>query len=100
MCKVFTQILPCGILPALSQHISRASELGILENQCCLGCLPQDIPERLLDDYGFKMLSQILPMLIGYNFFQTLTTRIVESVLLGLARDLFMQRPRYVYVCI
>jgi hypothetical protein len=65
MCKLFTEILPHGILPALSQHISRASdsELGIFENQYCLGCLPQDIPETLLDLDGFKMLSQILPKL-------------------------------------
>jgi hypothetical protein len=99
MCRVFTQILPCGILPALSQHISRVSELGIFENQCCLGCLPQDIPKRLLDDHGFEVLSQILPMLIGQSFFQTLTTRILESVLFGMVCDLFMQRPRYACIC-
>ena len=98
MCKLFTQILPCGILPALSQHISRASELGIFENQCCLGCLPQDIPERLLDDHGFEVLSLILPTLIGQSFFQTLITRTIESMLLGLACDLFMQQPRYVCI--
>ena len=98
VCKVFTQILPCGILPALSQYISRAGELGIFENQYCLGCLPQDIPETLLDDHGFEMLSQILPMLIGQIFFQTLTTRIVESVLFGMTRDLFMERSRYVCI--
>jgi hypothetical protein len=100
MCKVFTQILPCGILPALSQYISRASELGIFENHCCLGCLQGDIPERLLDDHGFEVLSLILPMLLGQNFFQTLITGIVESVLLGMACDLFVQQPRYVYICI
>ena len=96
MCKVFTGILPCGILPALSQHISRASQLGIFENQCCLGCLPRDVPETLLDAHGFEVLSQILPMLTGQNFFQTLTTRMLESMLLGMARDLFMQSR---YVC-
>ena len=92
---VFTQILPCGILPALSQHISRASELGIFENQHCLGCLPRDVPETLLDVNGFEVLSQILPMLTGQNFFQALSTRMVESVLLGMARDSSMR-----YVCI
>jgi len=97
MCKVFTRILPCGVLPVLSQHISRASELGIFENQCCLGCLPRDVPETLLDVNGFEVLSHILPMLIGQSFFQTLTTRMVESVLLGMARDSSMQ---YVCICI
>jgi len=97
MCKLFTEILPRGILPALSQHISLASELGIFENQYCLGCLPQDIPETLLRLHGFMMLSQILPMLIGQTFFQTLTTGIVESTLLGMVHDLFM---RYVCICI
>jgi hypothetical protein len=96
MFKVFTGILPCGILPVLNQHISRASELGIFKNQCCLGCLPRDVPETLLDVHGFEVLSQILPKLIGQKFFQTLTTRIVESVLFGMARDLFMQ-SRYVF---
>jgi len=99
MCKVFIGILPCGILPVLSQHISRASELGISENRCCLGCLPRDVPETVLDVHGFEVLSQILPKLIGQNFFQTLTTIMVESVLFGMARDLFMQ-PRYVNICI
>jgi len=97
MCKVFTKILPCGILPALSQHISWASELGIFENQHCLGCLPRDIPEKLLDFYDFSVLSQILPMLTARSFFQTLSTRMVESMLLGMAGDLFM---RYVYICV
>jgi len=97
MCKVFTQILPCGILPALSQHISRASELGIFENQYCLGCLPRDIPEALLAINGFGRLSQILPMLTGQIFFQTLTTSMVESMLLGMAQNLSMM---YVCICI
>lgn len=53
-CKVFTGILPCGTLPALSQHISRASKLGIFENRYCLGCLSGDVtPETLLDVHGF-----------------------------------------------
>ena len=95
--KVFTQILPCGILPALSRNISRASKLGIVENQYCLGCLPRDVPEMLLDLSYFEVLSQILPMLTSQSFFQTLTTRMVECVLLGLARDLSM---RYVGIWI
>jgi hypothetical protein len=97
MHKLFTKILPCGILPALSQRISRTSELGIFENQYCARCLLQDIPETLLDVNGFEVLSQILPMLTGQNFFQTLTTSMVESTLLGMARDLFM---RYACICI
>jgi len=86
MCKAFTEILLCGILPALRQHISRASELGIFENQQCLACLPRDIPEFLSDFNGFELLFQILPMFSSQNFFQTLTTRMVESMLLGIAR--------------
>ena len=97
MWKVFTEILPCGILPALSQSITRASELGIFENQQCLGCLPQDIPEMLLDFNGFEVLSQILPMITGQSFFRILTTRIVESMLLRMARGLSL---RYVCICI
>lgn len=96
MCKVFTEILPCGVLPALSQHISRASELGIFEKQCCLGCLPRDVPETLLSNLShFEELSQILPMFTGQSLFQTLTTGVVESVLLGMALSM-----RYVCICI
>ena len=99
MCKLFTEIVPCGILPALSQHISRASELGIFENQYCFGCLPRDIPETLLDLAGFAVLSQILPMITGQSFFQTLTTKMVESMLLGMARGLSLRYvTRYVFV--
>ena len=73
MHEVFTKILLGGILPAVSQHISRASELGIFENHYCLGCLPQDIPDMLLDsNFDFEVLSRILPMLTSQNFFQTL----------------------------
>jgi hypothetical protein len=97
MHKVFTQILPCAILPALSQHISRASEPGIFENQHCLGCLPRDIPAKLLDFNDFELLFQILPMLTDQSFFQTLATRMVELVLLNMAQDLFMW---YVCICI
>ena len=90
MCKVFTRILPCGILPALSRHISRASELGIFENQYCLNCLPgpRDAPETMLGVNGFETLSQILPIVTGQSFFQNLTTRMVESMLLAMARNL------------
>ena len=94
MRKIFTQVLPCGILPALNQCISRASKLGIFENPYCL---PRDAPETLLDFTEFEVLSQILPMLTDQNFFQTLTTRMVESVMLGMAQGLFM---RYVCICI
>jgi hypothetical protein len=90
MCKIFTETVPCGILPALSQYISQASELGIFENQYCLGCLPRDVPETLLHFHYFGLLSQILPMLTGQSFFQTLTTRMVESVLLGMARNSYI----------
>ena len=51
----------------------------------------------LLDLSYFEVLSQILPMLTSQSFFQTLTTRMVECVLLGLARDLSM---RYVGIWI
>ena len=91
MCKVFTGILPCAILPALSQHISwasKVSERGIFGNQYCLGCLQRDIPETLFGTDDFEVLSQILPMLTGQNFFQALSTNMVESMLLGLAQDL------------
>ena len=94
MCKIFTEILPCGILPALNQHISRASELGIFENQYCLGCLPRDVPETLLSYLSrFEELSQVLPMFTRQSLFQNFTTRVVESVLLGMALSMR-------YVCI
>jgi hypothetical protein len=97
MCKLFTEILPCGILPALSQHISQASELGIFENQYCLGCLPRDIPATgmLLGLGDFMAQSQILPTFTSQSFFQTLTTSMVESTLLGIMVRLIM---RYVFV--
>ena len=99
MHEVFTKILLGGILPAVSQHISRASELGIFENHYCLGCLPQDIPDMLLDsNFDFEVLSRILPMLTSQNFFQTLCTRVVESVLLGMVWDLSILG--YVCICI
>ena len=96
---IFTKILLGGILPAVSQHISRASELGIFENHYCLGCLPRDIPDMFLDSNSdFEMLSRILPMLTGQDFFQTLSTRVVEAVLLGMVQD--FSRQGYVCICI
>ena len=89
MRKVFTAILPHGILPALSQHILRASELGIFENQICLKCLRYDVPESLLGLNDFEVLSQILPMFTG------LSTGMIESVLLESVRALCR---RYVFV--
>ena len=89
MDKIFTEILPRGILPALSQHISWASKLGIFENQDCFGCLRYSVPKRLLDLKDFEVLSQILPMFTG------LSTILVESVLLGRVHQLF--RMQYVF---
>ena len=94
MCEVFTEILPCGVLPALSQHISRVNELGIFENQICLGCFFESHPGTEWTR-NFELLFQILPILRGQNFFQVLSTRMVESALLRVARDLSEE-----YVCI
>jgi len=98
MCKLFTEILPCGILPALSQHISQVSELGIFENQYCLGCLPRDVPATgmLLGLGDFLVQSQILPMFTSQSFFQAFSTSMVESTLLGIMVCLIM---RYVCIC-
>jgi hypothetical protein len=85
MYKVFTEILPRGILPALSQQISRASKkLGIFESKSCLRCLQDhDVPEKLdLDD--LEVLCRIVRMCTDSNFFQILCTRLVEFMLLGL----------------
>jgi len=95
MRKVFTEILPCGVLPVLSQHISHASALATVEIQYCLGCLRQDGPDQLMNLDSFGVLSPILPMLTGEKFFKTLTTRMIESVLLGMVHKLFML---YVFV--
>ena len=54
------------------------------------------MPERLLDYRDFGMLSQILPMLTDQNFFQTLTTRMIESALLGIIRELSLDM--YVFI--
>jgi len=96
MSKAFTEILPCGILPALSQHISRASEMGNFESQYCLGCPPRDIPE-MFNSQDFHELSEILTMCTGQKFFPTLSTRIVESTLLAMPRD-SLTIPGYVFL--
>jgi len=90
MCKVFTEILRSGILPALGQHISRTSKLGIFENPNCLRC-QQEIPEGLLSDYDFETLIGILPMCATQNSFQTFCTRVIESTLLEMVRTLSME---------
>ena len=54
------------------------------------------MPERLLDYRDFGVLSQILPMLTDQNFFQTLTTRMIESALLGIIRELSLDM--YVFI--
>jgi hypothetical protein len=90
MHKTFTRILSYGILPALSQQISQARELGIFENQNCIGCRLPDLPENLLNiSHDFGMLSRILGMCIDQNFFQALCTRTIESTLLGVLQDLY-----------
>ena len=87
MQKVLTAILPCGILPALDQQISRASELGIFEDQSCLRCrLEDDFPESLTVN-GNDV--QILPMCTGQIFFHAFCTRIVESHLLGMVQGMY-----------
>ena len=96
--KVFTEIIPHGILPALSRQISWASKkLGIFESRSCLQCLWEwhDVPE--LDLYNFGLLSrQTVRMCTDQNFFQILCTRMVESTLLG--RVIFIIfRTRYVF---
>jgi len=65
MCKVFTEILPYGVLPALTQHISWASEPGIFENQICLGCFFEPHHPGTGWFKSFELLFQILPMLMG-----------------------------------
>jgi hypothetical protein len=98
MYKVFTKILPRGILPALGQQISRASKkLGIFESKNCLRCLQDhDVPERLLDRHGLGVLCRIVRMCTDQNFFQILCTRMVESMLLGLVESIFDER--YVFM--
>ena len=85
MQKVFTQTLH-GMLLALRQHVLHASELGLFENQYCFGCQQhvQDFPLELFDIRCYDILSEILPVCIGQNFFQTLCTGLIESTLLGM----------------
>ena len=98
MHKVFNEILLRGVLPALGQQIPCVSDLGIFESQNCLRC-PQDVLESLSHNLGtgftIEVLSEILPMCAGQNFFQTLCTRIIESILLGMVWKFPM---RYVFV--
>jgi hypothetical protein len=94
MCKVFTEILDYVILPALSQHISRISKLGIFENPNCLRC-QQEIPEGPVDHSYDEALIGILPMCTAENFFQTFCTRVIECNLSWMIRALSMQ---YVFV--
>jgi len=91
MQKFFTAILPCGFLPALDQQISRASELGIFEDQNCLRCREDDFPESPLS----SSVNRILPICTGQIFFHALCTRFVESNLLGMVKRLYR---RYVFV--
>jgi hypothetical protein len=95
MHKIFTEILFCGILPALGQQISRARDLGIFEIQSCLGCHLRDRPGNITETWDFHVLSRILGMCTGQDFFQALCTRTIESALLG---RLYGVRERYVFV--
>jgi hypothetical protein len=80
--NVFTEIISCGILPALSEHISmHARKLGINQNQHLRNYEKAEF-ERLMGLNGFEVLSCILPMCTGQNFFQTFCTRVAESALL------------------
>jgi hypothetical protein len=84
--KALTNILPCGIIPALSQQISWVSELGIYDKQDCLGCLHhilRDLSVWMNPD-DFNELSGILPSCTSQDFFQTLCTTMIESTLLGM----------------
>ena len=94
MYRVFTQILPCGILPALSQHISYTSKLGIFENPNCLRCLKGD-PELLLSPYNYRALITILSMCTAQDFFQTFCTRAIEYTLLAMVGNMSIE---YVFV--
>ena len=90
MHKTFTRILSCSVLPVLDQQILQARELGIFDNQNCLGCHLPNLPENLLDiNHDFGILSGILSMCTGQNFFQALCTRTIESTLLGVLQNLY-----------
>jgi len=94
MLKIFTGILSCGILPALGQYVSQASELGTPQNQNCLQCWWDHLP-KTFNHYGWGMLLQILPMCTDQSFFQTFCTRMVESVLL---REVQQMHWMYVFI--
>jgi len=85
MQKVLTQTLH-GMLLALRQHVLRASELSLFENQYCFGCQQhvQDFPFELFEIRCYDILSDILPICAGQDFFQTLCTGLIESTLLGM----------------
>lgn len=106
---VFTNILPCGIIPVLSQQISWVSELGFYDKTDCLGCLLhmlRDLP-AWMNPYDFDELSGILPRCIGQDFFQTLCTTMIETTLLGIVWfildehdvDLFVLSDVELYSC-
>ena len=100
MQKVLTAILPHGILPALRQRVLRASELGLFENHYCFGCQPQyvqDFLHRLFDTHCFDILSEILPICMGQNFFQNLCTGVIESTLLGMVWVILNWRYAFAY---
>ena len=84
--KAFTEIVSRGILLALRQHVFRARELGLLENQYCFGCQQhvQKFPLTLFDIRSYDILSEILPMCTGQKYFQLLCTRVIECTLLGM----------------
>ena len=92
MKKVLTAILPCTILPALDQQISRAAELGIFENQHCLLRRQDNFPRSMPVFENFSSLPGFLSMCTGQSFFQALCTIIVESFLLGTVQHMLSQR--------
>jgi hypothetical protein len=94
MCKVFAKILSCGILLVLGNHISYTSQLGIFENPNCLRC-QQKVPQfGLLNSNNYEALIGILPM-CTQKFFQTFCTRVIESTLLSMVKDMSIE---YVFV--
>jgi len=100
MQKVFTEILFHGILSGLGQHVLRASELDLFENKYCFGCQPQhgqDFP-HMFNIGCYDVLSEVLPICVGQNFFQTLCTRIIECTLLGMVRVFLTWKYVFVFV--
>ena len=90
MQKVLTEIVSHGVLSAFRQHVFRASELGLFENQYCFGCQQhvQHFPQQLLTIRCYDTLFDILPICTSQNFFRTLCTRITECRLLGMLWDI------------